>query len=133
MNFQTNTITVLSIANSVEEWRKILADDSAFKKELRAKLAELGAVQAARGNNISLGGDVQLDDKRIARATAKQNKHIEHKRFLVQGSGNSTTGAHVCPDCGATFKRNGNLINHLRDAHPKTLPAAAEEFVPAAD
>jgi uncharacterized C2H2 Zn-finger protein len=32
---------------------------------------------------------------------------------------------HGCPECGAGFKRRAGRREHLRDAHPETLPEGA--------
>lgn len=115
MNFQTNTVTVISISNSVEEWRAILADDTAFKTELRAKLAELRASDDTRGNiAYSEKTPYRVDGDKIAAAAKKQNKK-NAKRFLAHPV--AVTGAFPCDQCDKTFNKQQFLNIHRTRMH----------------
>ena len=87
MHTTVTTTTVLSITQTVEEWRAILADDTAFKSELRAKLAEIRANEDPRTNHVTINEDRLRSVKGtdIAASAKKQNKKTA-ARFLAPSS-----------------------------------------------
>ena len=62
MHTTVTTTIVLSITQTVEEWRAILADDTAFKSELRAKLAEIRANDDPRTNHVTISHKAELTE-----------------------------------------------------------------------
>lgn len=125
MQTTVTTTTVLSITQTVEEWRAILADDTAFKSELRAKLAEIRANDDPRTNHVTISEDRLRSVKGtdIAAAAKKQNKKTA-ARFLARGA-----ETHSCEFCDKTFQTLAILNRHKGRMHKAQ---ASETFPPTA-
>jgi len=133
MHTTVTTTTVLSITQTVEEWRAILADDTAFKSELRAKLAEIRANEDPRTNHVTINEDRLRSVKGtdIAASAKKQNKKTA-ARFLAP-----STATYPCEFCDKTFQTSAILNRHKGRMHKAELtepfPSAAQDADEASD
>lgn len=112
-------ITTVTLTMTEPEARAFLVDAAPLQDQVREALA-----QTHRLN----GGVATISVKPKLSPRAGVKKHP-----LTRTKKSSTTDTHVCIECGKEFKTRGRYDNHLRDNHPKTIPASPDEFVHAAD
>lgn len=114
MNITTGQLNTVTLTMTEPEARAFLVDARATQDQVRDALA---AAHSSNGNVATNSPKANLSP------AAKSKKHP-----LAPSKRKVTTDMHVCTECGKGFKTRGRYNNHLRDAHPKTIPASPDEY-----